>query len=58
MVITGVTPAVAVLTGSQHELTAKRVLHKVRAHLRGTPGKRCALRGAENRWAVRTSESF
>ena len=58
MVITEVTPAVAILTGSQHELTIKRVLHKVREHLKGTPEKRCALQGVGNRWAVRTSESF
>lgn len=58
MVITEVTPAVAILTGSQHELTIKRVLHKVSAHLKGTPEKRCALRGVGNRWAVRTSECF
>lgn len=36
MVITEVTPAVEILTGSQHELTIKRVLHKVRTHLKGT----------------------
>ena len=58
MVITEVTPAVAILTGSQHELTIKRVFHKVREHLKGTPEKRCALRGVGNRWAVRTSDSL
>lgn len=35
MVITEVTPAVAILTGSQREPPVKRVLHKVRGHLKG-----------------------
>lgn len=58
MVIAEVIPAAEILTGSQHERIIKRVLHKVGAHLKGTPEKRCALRGVESRWAVRTGESF
>lgn len=57
MVITEVTPAVAILTGSQHESPIKRVLHKVRVHLKGNRERDNAQWGVGNRWTVRTSES-
>lgn len=58
MVIAEVTPAAEILTGSQQERIIKRGLHKVGAYLKGTPEKRCALRGVESRWAGRTGEFF